>query len=214
MMQHTLNKMNPPVVECRFKQIREMAEWEMGRHGLIAAGWRFEFDNAMTRAACCHYYTKKITMSKRLVDKWSDAEVYDTILHEIAHALVGNQHGHNDVWKDMARRIGCSASVYHNHTFTQPKFVIVCACGQTQLLRYRVSPKLMDSNKRICKFCSSTEKRLYAWGGCTPSSVPPLTTVTNATHIEGYVQPFYFSSASRRAPRETENNSHIEPFPL
>ena len=38
----------------------------------------------------------------------SDDEVLDTILHEIAHALVGPQHGHDAVWRAKAREIGCT----------------------------------------------------------------------------------------------------------
>ena len=38
--------------------------------------------------------------------KASKEEIVDTILHEIAHAIVGSKHGHDAVWKAVARRIG------------------------------------------------------------------------------------------------------------
>lgn len=37
-------------------------------------------------------------------------KIQDTVLHEIAHAIVGNKHHHDRVWKDCAQRIGCSGS--------------------------------------------------------------------------------------------------------
>ena len=37
---------------------------------------------------------------------YDEAEVRETILHEIAHARVGASHGHDAVWQAEARRIG------------------------------------------------------------------------------------------------------------
>ena len=31
----------------------------------------------------------------------------NTLLHEIAHALAGHEHNHDEVWKATARSIGC-----------------------------------------------------------------------------------------------------------
>lgn len=36
--------------------------------------------------------------------------IEDTVLHEIAHAIVGNKHHHDKVWRDCAQRIGCTGS--------------------------------------------------------------------------------------------------------
>lgn len=33
-------------------------------------------------------------------------EIRNTILHEIAHALVGNEYGHNIVWQEKAKELG------------------------------------------------------------------------------------------------------------
>jgi hypothetical protein len=33
-------------------------------------------------------------------------EIKNTILHEIAHALVGNEYGHNIVWQNKAKELG------------------------------------------------------------------------------------------------------------
>jgi len=34
--------------------------------------------------------------------------IENTVLHEIAHAIVGNEHYHDRVWKECAQRIGCT----------------------------------------------------------------------------------------------------------
>ncbi len=52
-----------------------------------------------------------ITLSALILD--DDAQFWDTIRHEYAHAAVWllhprEKHGHDRVWKDMCRRVGCS----------------------------------------------------------------------------------------------------------
>jgi predicted SprT family Zn-dependent metalloprotease len=78
----------------------------MNEHGL--ADWGLTFDNAKTRAGVCRQNTRQIGLSRPLTRLHSDDEVRDTILHEIAHALVGAGHHHDEVWKAKAREIGCT----------------------------------------------------------------------------------------------------------
>ena len=52
-----------------------------------------------------------ITLSHLILE--DDEQFWDTVRHEYAHAAVyllnpGERHGHDRVWKDMCRRIGCS----------------------------------------------------------------------------------------------------------
>ena len=51
-----------------------------------------------------------------------DEEVKNTLLHEIAHALVGPGHRHNRVWRQKAREIGCDAKVTHNLNFSEARY--------------------------------------------------------------------------------------------
>ena len=55
----------------------------------------------------CKEYLKRIELSEHYVARNDRAHVVDTILHEIAHALVGTQHGHDTVWKAMCVTLGC-----------------------------------------------------------------------------------------------------------
>ncbi|MBK9476209.1 MAG: SprT-like domain-containing protein [Tetrasphaera sp.] len=77
-------------------------------HGLT--GWRVSLDRAKTRAGACHFGSRTITLSRPLTRLHSEAEVRDTILHEIAHALVGPQHGHDALWRATAQRIGSTGT--------------------------------------------------------------------------------------------------------
>lgn len=78
----------------------------MSQHGLTQAGWKFGFDNSVRRFGVCKYRLRSISLSKHLVRLNSDIQVKDTILHEIAHALVGFHHHHNSIWKAKCVEIG------------------------------------------------------------------------------------------------------------
>ena len=52
----------------------------------------------------------RITLSALILD--DDEQFWDTVRHEYAHAAVyllypGQKHGHDQVWRDMCRRVGC-----------------------------------------------------------------------------------------------------------
>lgn len=83
-----------------------LARGLMSTHGLV--GWTVALDRAKTRSGACHFRTRRITLSSHLTRLHSDEEVTDTILHEIAHALVGPTHGHDAVWRAKATAIGAS----------------------------------------------------------------------------------------------------------
>ncbi|HET7304963.1 MAG TPA: SprT-like domain-containing protein [Segeticoccus sp.] len=87
-------------------EARELATRLIREHGLT--GWRFAFDNARTRAGVCRADRREIGLSRVITPLQEEAEVRDTVLHEIAHALVGPQHGHDGVWRAKARSIGCT----------------------------------------------------------------------------------------------------------
>lgn len=87
-----------------------IARTMLDTHGLTAQGWSFAFDNAKRRSGCCHYGTKTITVSRAITSLNDDASLRETMLHEIAHALVGHGHGHDRVWAAKCREIGGTAA--------------------------------------------------------------------------------------------------------
>lgn len=82
----------------------------MDQHGLIQDGWTFDFTNRKHQLGVCYYDKKHIALSKHHVLADTDEDVNDTILHEIAHALVGPDNGHNNLWKKKAKSIGCNGN--------------------------------------------------------------------------------------------------------
>lgn len=120
-------------------------------HGL-SLQWSFEFNKRKTHYGLCNESTKTIFLSSILTKQCSYDQVKDTILHEIAHALVGCRNGHNEVWKSKAIEIGCNGercARYNHHRTVDAKYITECKnCGKTYKLHRK--PKL----KRWCK-CTS-----------------------------------------------------------
>lgn len=95
---------------------REVALTLMSAHGLVEGGWTFTFDRATSRLGLCTHATRTIQLGRAYVESACVAEVEQTMLHEIAHALVGagridrlgryRAHGHGPVWKRQAALIG------------------------------------------------------------------------------------------------------------
>ncbi len=85
---------------------RELARGLMDAHGLQR--WTFRFDAAKRRAGLCRYDTKVISLSRHLTALYSPAEVTETVLHEVAHALAGPKAGHGPKWRRIAQEIGAT----------------------------------------------------------------------------------------------------------
>jgi len=110
--------------EERMDAILKMAMGLVSEHGLKK--WKFKFDHSTRRAGCCNYREQMISISFDLARNASDEDIHDTILHEIAHALVGKKHNHDAIWKAKAREIGCSGERCHRLVFSPPRYHVTC----------------------------------------------------------------------------------------
>lgn len=140
-------------------QARRLAQELMAQHGLT--GWRFEFDRAKRRAGICRHAQRVIGLSAPLTRLHPDAEVRDTLLHEIAHALAGPRAGHGPVWAATARRIGCSAErcVPEDAPSVPGSWVGVCSRGHS-VDRHRRPERVL-----LCTRCGDrpTAERVFEW---------------------------------------------------
>ena len=133
--------------ERRINDVKKTAETLLAKHKLNE--WQFRFDHSARRAGSCSYRNKVITLSINLAHNGSDAEINDTLLHEIAHALVGKQHNHDAVWKAKAREIGCSGERTHRMEFAPPRWRVRCEndCWSSTAQR-RNSPPYLPTMRR------------------------------------------------------------------
>jgi predicted SprT family Zn-dependent metalloprotease len=78
----------------------------MDRHGVH--DWSLKLSGSKRRLGSCAYRTKTLRLSRHLLSLNTWAQVQDTILHEIAHALVGVKHGHDKAWRAKAIELGAA----------------------------------------------------------------------------------------------------------
>jgi predicted SprT family Zn-dependent metalloprotease len=140
---------------------KRLAERLMKTHKLTPA-WSFHFDSAKVRFGKCDYGKREITLSRHLVELNDEAEVRDTILHEIAHALVRPSVGHGQAWQRIAHAIGCNARRCYGDEVVRPKPRHKGTCPACHRVVYR--------HRRVmiaCAHCSPVFDKRFAfiWSG-------------------------------------------------
>lgn len=103
------------------QETEKLTAFHMERVGLL--GWKLGWlrrRNPFAKAGHCSYKSKTISLQPLYVELNSLEEVTNTILHEIAHALVPPRCGHNRIWKKKAIEIGCNGQrCYSNSVITK-----------------------------------------------------------------------------------------------
>lgn len=124
-------------------------------------GWEVEFDGAKRRAGVCRFATRTIGISAPLAAIHDEWEVRDTILHEIAHALAGPRHGHDEHWRRIAVSLGSSGQrcVPESAPRVETDWLGVCSAGHT-IGRHRRPERVIT-----CSQCSRTfdVAHLFTW---------------------------------------------------
>ena len=138
------------------------AKFLMHAHGLDF--YKFKWHRGTSRFGFCSYRDSTISLSEELVAVSSEETVRNTILHEIAHALVGPGHSHDSVWRRQfialggngERTCGESESVRKLRE-EKAKWSAKCPdCGNVFFAQKRLS----NFDKRWCgaKPCASRNK--------------------------------------------------------
>lgn len=153
-------------------QARTLALELMETHGLIAAGWTLRINRAKAYSGIADFELKEIGISGPMIDVCAPSAVRETILHEIAHALVGEAEPdeHGPLWVAKAREIGSSAEV-EEMSYLPRVYTSKCPhCGaqgdEIALLRWRKSCA-SDS----C-FEQPAGSRLVSWVEVPPKAIP------------------------------------------
>ena len=106
----------------------------------------------------------RITLSSLILE--DDAQFWDTVRHEYAHAAVyllhpGEKHGHDRVWKDMCRLVGCrpkrtatTAGPAAERREAQVRYIVRCDTCGAESRYYRkgkaVELLLRGRGRRLC----------------------------------------------------------------
>lgn len=134
----------------------DLARSLMDQHGLQR--WSLEWNDSQRTFGQCHS-RGKITLSYDLVSLNSEEVVKDTILHEIAHALAGAHHAHNDVWRAKARQIGAKDRPCYSFSDVRSPLPWVGKCpGNHHHYKGRKPEGI-----RICTLCPNSIDRRISW---------------------------------------------------
>jgi predicted SprT family Zn-dependent metalloprotease len=138
----------------------QLARELMDEHGLY--DWTLRFDRSVKRFGQCRYSSRTISLSAPLVERNTIERARNTILHEIAHALVGPGHHHNRVWRSKAIEIGCDGRRCYEDAEVQPvpaPWIGTCpSCGY-ETDRHRLTDKARRAACRAC--CQGTYDAAY-----------------------------------------------------
>ncbi|MFA9478152.1 SprT-like domain-containing protein [Phycisphaerales bacterium AB-hyl4] len=157
----------------------------MNEHGLIEKGWRFRWSRGKRQLGLAQIrrrpdrhtgqvgVVRTIRLSQHLVQLNGEAEVRDTILHEIAHALAGLEHGHDAHWQAVCRRVGAKPQRLADATVRTPiaRYQVVCGrCRRVLATRHRRASRRW-LQRAYCRHCGpETISRLNI---CDVATVQP-----------------------------------------
>jgi len=123
----------------------------MRKHGLN--DWKLEWRrNWNCTFGACHSGRRTIYLSEPLTRLNSVAEVRDTILHDIAHAVTPFDRGHGKKWKQIAALIGAKPERCYGSEVIQPQenWLGRCPSCDYRTVSYR------RNTRAVCPWCCDT----------------------------------------------------------
>jgi len=126
-----------------------LARGLMNDHGL--GRWGLQIDKAKSRGGLCNHYSTLISISSYHIMLNSVELVKLTILHEIAHALVGSGHNHDNIFKAKLISIGGNGLRCHNGAIAPHKYQTYCPeCDYLGRKMFRRPKRGLYYRHRIC----------------------------------------------------------------
>lgn len=121
----------------------------------------FSLDKSVSRFGYCNSLTRKISLSRTLIEMNKEDEVLNTILHEIAHALSPTREHHGIFWQKTAKAIGCNGiRCYDSKVVARPPKKYQGQCPSCKRVIYRHRRKGISCGQCNPKFDSSL---LFVW---------------------------------------------------
>lgn len=144
----------------QLSEAQSLCERLMEQHGLLDKGWRFLWNTTRKKAfGLCSSYTKTIELSVHLTAINEEHHVRDTVLHEIAHALVGSQLGHNQQWKLTCIAIGARPQRCTSDGNCTYKWTGICSTCKKVVTKKHRRPK--SGRKLFHKACYQKEQNQF-----------------------------------------------------
>lgn len=130
----------------------------MQQYGLVDAGWTFEYSKRTTNLGHCSYQHKIIYLSISWTYTGDEVRVLNTIRHEIAHALVGSGHSHDNVWRRKALELGCTgdACTAVRHEKPQLRYILSCPTHGEVHQMHKIT-----RSSYVCRKCPFILTRTY-----------------------------------------------------
>jgi Mlc titration factor MtfA (ptsG expression regulator) len=96
-------------IKLKMLEVLYMAEQHLKKHLLSYTEIVFRVhDDA---SGTCGNNGKKISLQVNHAINSDMLDIENTILHEIAHALVGTENGHNNIWQEKAKELGVTFTI-------------------------------------------------------------------------------------------------------
>jgi SWI/SNF-related matrix-associated actin-dependent regulator of chromatin subfamily A-like protein 1 len=150
-------------------QAAKMMREELNAYGLTDWGVRLNQNADSKFLGLCSYKDKCIILSAHHIDIHPEPDVIDTIKHELAHALVGPGHGHDEVWAAKARAVGCTNTLPCSTLSLNPEVIDAIRSGasvevtfEEQVIRtpkYTIT-RLQDKCDKCGKVAKSVDERI------------------------------------------------------
>lgn len=107
------------------------AREELNKNGL--SNWGLRINSSLNPSfpylGLCSYKDQCIIISSHHLQIHPDEEIYNTVRHEIAHALVGHGNGHNEIWSEKAKEVGCISVQPCSHLSFPPHVIDAIRSG-------------------------------------------------------------------------------------
>jgi predicted SprT family Zn-dependent metalloprotease len=119
----------------RLAAVERVATRALADFGL--SGWSVGFNRRKRALGMCFYGRQAVELSVHLVERNGVDEVLDTLLHEIAHALVGPGHGHDAIWQRRCAEIGARPTRCGHADMPEGRWQARCPLCGTAFHRHR-----------------------------------------------------------------------------
>ena len=100
-------------------------------------GWTWGWNTRVTAGAVTKFRGEVIEFSTHYVDAATPEQLLNTVLHEIAHAIVGPGEGHGAYWRSTHIALGGDGSRCHDVQISRDVYPIVADCDCSRGAHYR-----------------------------------------------------------------------------